>query len=79
MSAEREAWDLFRTDGAGQWEPIRTFERLDEACRCIMQLEACRSESISLTVRVRAKGPTETELEFGYVGRKAEYRITNSI
>lgn len=79
MTADREAWQLFRTNGAGEWEKVRSFDRLDDACRCIMQLEAPRSESLDMTLHVRVVGPTETELEFSYKSRGTAYHITNSV
>lgn len=79
MTADRETWNLFKTDGAGEWEQVRSFERLDEACRCILELEANSSQSIDLTLNVRPKGAIETELELSYKGRRAAYHITNSM
>lgn len=70
-----ETWELLRTDSAGEWEPVRTFDRLDDACRCIMEMETQGPRRLALQGVASITDQDATAIELVYEGRGSAYRI----
>lgn len=77
QAVSSEAWELFKTDAAGQWEPVRVFDRLDDACRCILDVETQLPRRLALQAIVSIIDQDVTTVEFTYEGRSSIYRISN--
>lgn len=73
---DEEFWEL-STSKRGGWEQVRTFDRLDDACRCIMAMEGQGIQKLTLQTVVSATDPDRTGVELIYDGMRDRYRIKN--
>lgn len=68
-----ESWELFRTDECGQWTESRTFDSIAAVARCIIEIEALDTQTLTLQVPVSVNAQEFPVLE--YKGRHALYII----
>lgn len=72
-----EQWELFRADGLGVLELVRSFERLSDATHAIFDMESLHKKTLTLhTTASRSEG-AQVDLTIEYQGRHATYLIKN--
>lgn len=77
MSEPAESWELFRKNGLGILEPVRTYECLADAARAIIDIEAAHLRALTLETTVRLGEGGQVDLAIEYQGRHASYLIKN--
>jgi hypothetical protein len=77
MSEPAENWELFRKNGLGILEPVRTYECLADAARAIIDIEAAHLRILTLHTTASLGEGGQVDLAIEHQGRHASYLIRN--
>ncbi len=72
-----EFWELSTTNAWDGWDQVRIFDRLDDACCCIIEMEGVGVRKLDLQTVASVIDPHVTGIVLLHDGKRMRYRIRN--